>query len=93
MSCCGHNTGIAQTIVNGVVGLSKVLARVDIDTPENIQKRRDICRHCNHSSKNTNLRFISTNGLTNRSMCSKCHCLIVAKTQLTTEKCPLDLWQ
>jgi len=90
MGCCGQ--GIINTVMHGAVGLSKVALRVGITDQETIQKRRDICRFCEFSSKNKNPKFDSTNGLTNMSTCSKCHCNIRMKTQLTTEKCCENKW-
>jgi len=88
--CCGQ--GIVKTVARGVVGISKVIAQVGIADKETIQNRRDTCRFCEFASKSKNPKFNATNGLTNMSTCSKCHCLIVAKTQLNSEKCPEGKW-
>jgi len=90
MCCCGK--GIVQTVAHGAVGLSKVALHIDIAADETIAIRRDVCRWCEFASKSKNPKFDSTNGLTNFSMCSKCHCLIVAKSKLKSEKCPEGKW-
>lgn len=90
MSCCGKN--IIQTVAHGTIGLTKVALRIGIADKETIQKRRDCCRWCEYATKNNNSKYDEYNGLTSRSMCQKCHCLISAKTQLLKERCPQFLW-
>jgi len=88
MSCssCG------KTLLNGVVGLTKVATRTDIAPYNLIQQRRDICRHCDESTKNPKYINHKCRGLTMFSLCKQCNCIISAKSQLATEKCPLGLW-
>jgi len=44
-----------------------------------LQKRRSLCNNCFHRDPQTD-------------QCRKCSCFLVLKTQLSTEKCPLDRW-
>ena len=81
-----------KTITHGAIGLAKVALRIDIADKELIEKRRDICRWCVFATKNKDPKYDITNGLTNRSFCQKCKCLIVAKTQINNEKCPEKMW-
>jgi hypothetical protein len=90
--CCGGKQTIMQTIKHGVIGLGKVVFRIDIADKVIIQQRRDICRFCEFAGKNKDRLDRDTKGLTSWSMCSKCHCNIEAKTQLTTEHCPENKW-
>ena len=100
--CCGNkntagNLQVAATwtpkdLIKGAVGLSKIALRQDLISTDAIKARRDACRNCEFSTKNKERLNTPTKGLTNKSMCIKCKCFIIAKTQLVTEKCPLDLW-
>lgn len=84
--CCG------KTIIQGVMGLSQVALRIGIADTSIIDSRRDICRVCEHSSKNKERTNRPTKGLTSFSVCGVCHCNIKAKTQLKNSKCPLERW-
>lgn len=90
---CNCNGNIVQTIANGTVGLGKVLLRIDIADDTDIKARRDICRECEHATKNAARLDRPTKGLTVRSKCDLCKCYIQAKTQLKKESCPLEKWK
>ena len=92
MSCGSCNKSVAQTVVAGVVGMSKVALGIDIAPEDIIESRRDKCRQCEHASRNRSDKFKKFNGLTSFSRCAKCNCFIAAKTKLEAEKCPKGLW-
>lgn len=83
---------IVKWFKDGVNGLIKCAGNISIYTDEQIQKNRDACRECPHSTK--------TDGkLTMQSQCmapdpnkngAACGCIILCKTQ--TDKCPLGKW-
>lgn len=52
-----------------------------------IKARRDVCRACEFATKNAKL-----GGLTNYSQCTKCTCIIAAKTRDKRERCPEGKW-
>lgn len=86
----GCNCG--QKVIHGAIGLTKVVIRKDITTKEVIDQRRNICRYCEHSTKNPKYIDHKCKGLTMFSICKQCDCIISAKTQLATENCPLNKW-
>jgi hypothetical protein len=93
MPCCNHTASYSPaTIAKGVVGLSKVLLHIGIADKDTIRARRDICRQCEHASRNKDPKYANHNGLTNFSKCDACLCFVEAKTQLKEEECPLNLW-
>lgn len=77
---------------DGVSGIVKCLTEDIAYTDEDIQKNRDICRECPHSTKGKN------NTLTMTSQCmginpdtgEVCGCFILCKTQ--NGECPLSKW-
>ena len=78
------------TCAKGVVGLVKAAVHIDRASVEVIQSRRDICRECEHATRND--RFKKTKGLTILSQCDLCSCFIAAKTVIQSEGCPLAKW-
>lgn len=92
MSCASCGKNAANTIVRGAVGLTRAALSIDRAADDTVAARRDICRNCEHSTKNPSLINSECNGLTNFSLCRKCSCLIAAKTLIAGEKCPLNLW-
>lgn len=57
---------------------------------EEIKKhRRDICNLCPHIRAKFKILGIT---LFNRNQCTKCWCIIKAKTSLKIEKCPIEKW-
>jgi len=90
--CCGHQSSITETVVNGIVGLTKVALRIDIADNKTIEERRTICRQCEYATRNNNPKFDKFNGLTNFSRCTKCQCNIKAKTQGKASACPIKKW-
>lgn len=51
--------------------------------------RRDICRNCEYSTKNTHPKYAAFGGLTNTSKCQKLNELILDVTKSTKLSCPL----
>ena len=43
-----------------------------------VERRRSICREC---------------PLRKGAFCSECHCLLIAKTRVVDERCPLHKWE
>ncbi len=78
---------------DGVTGLIKCALGKQDYTDVEIQQNRDVCRGCEHSTKN------EKGDLTNKSQCmapdpekggAPCGCIIMCKTQVG--KCPLNKW-
>jgi hypothetical protein len=78
---------------DGLTGIVKCLTGQTLYTDEEIVKNRDVCRLCEHSTKN------EKGELTSKSQCmapdpakenAPCGCFIICKTQ--TDKCPLSKW-
>jgi hypothetical protein len=78
---------------DGITGIVKCLTGTTLYTDEEIIKNRDVCRKCEHSTKN------NKNELSSKSQCmapdpsknnAPCGCFIICKTQ--TDKCPLSKW-
>ena len=93
MGCCAKN--IAQTadkLLHGAVALAKVAVGADAAPPALVAARRDICRRCDQSTRNSDPRFAAHAGLTTLSRCRACGCFIAAKTKLGREKCPNARW-
>jgi len=93
MGCCAKN--IAQTagkVLHGAVALVKVAVGADTTPPSLVAARRDICRRCEKSTRNSDPRFAAHAGLTTLSRCRACGCFIAAKTKLAGEHCPLNHW-
>lgn len=87
MSCGG-----CSKIVKGAIGLTKSALQIDRAEPEVIQSRRDICRECEHATRNPKFITKESKGLTNFSQCRKCSCFIAPKTTLREQSCPLGKW-
>ena len=86
-NCQPNNNSVPQPmtiskVVHGVVGISKVIARVGLADNGTIIARRNICKNCIHNVKNT--MGIAT--------CNVCSCIVGAKTQVKSEKCPENKW-
>ena len=81
-----------KKIVDGVTGLAKAALGVGAAAPEVAKFRRDVCRGCEHATRNADPRFAVNGGLTTLSQCRECSCLIGAKTKLAGEACPLNKW-
>lgn len=52
-------------------------------SPEEIERRLDICKSCGYFTHFNNFRFIK---------CAKCGCALRLKTRLKTEHCPINKW-
>lgn len=102
MSCgCTNNNGsnnnndkpsAVQTITNGVKGIAKAVVGMDKADDNVIKLRRNECRNCEYATKNNDKVNTPTKGLTNFSRCLKCSCVIMFKSSLATEKCPIGKW-
>ncbi len=84
-------------LVHGAMGLIKAAAHcvgigVDKTPPELVILRRDQCRACDCSTKNPDPQYATTSGLTTKSRCLDCGCLIAAKIRVNSESCPQDKW-
>ena len=89
---CNCNKSIPEIIKSGVIGISKNIIGKDIDTEENIKKKRDICRECSEATKTHAFLNHSCKGLTSLSFCKLCKCNILLKTRLSTEHCIINKW-
>jgi len=69
-----------QTVVKGVVGLTKYSLKIDQAKSIVISDRRKKCSDCIHNNKELIQR------------CNQCECVILAKTSIASEKCPLGFW-
>lgn len=78
---------------DGISGIAKCFTGSSLYTDEDIVKNRDVCRTCEHSTKD------ESGKLTIQSQCmgpdpeqngAPCGCPIICKTQ--TGKCPLNKW-
>jgi hypothetical protein len=79
-------------IIKGAVGLTKAACGIDPAPAEVVQARRDICRECPFATKDQREKFIANKGLTTFSRCTKCGCVIAAKTKIAGEVCPDGKW-
>ncbi len=89
---CG---GCGGGIIDGAIGLAKAglqVLGVPIDQASRlvVTERRVKCRHCPNASRNPDPKYAVNNGLTSSATCELCGCLIVAKTMLASEACPMD---
>lgn len=88
-------TAVAETsqqVRRGAAGLAKVATGVGLAELEVITARRDVCRGCEYATRSGDPRFAAQGGLTTFSRCTRCGCLIAAKTKLLQETCPLNRW-
>jgi hypothetical protein len=101
MGCGCEEQGTLATVAAGIVGLAKVAAQaaglpVDQAPDDVIAARRDCCRHCPLASRSERFAGPPHRGLSSRSICRRegggCGCLILAKTRLASEACPLGWW-
>ena len=97
MSCstCNKNSIMMPSMKQAVHGIKSLVSLVDVSNyaPEEvIKQRRDKCRECPEATKNEKYIDRPSKGLTNRSQCKQCACLIYLKTMIQTEKCPQSLW-
>jgi hypothetical protein len=82
-----------QTIAHGAAGLAKAALGFDAAPAEVVRGRRDACRGCDQATRNPALADRPSRGLTSLSQCRECGCLIVAKTAIAGERCPLGKWE
>lgn len=82
----------AKQLTRGVAGLAKAVLHIDRADDATIQARRDVCRGCEHASRNPDQKYAENGGLTTRSRCGKCGCFIAPKTVIAGEACPLEKW-
>lgn len=78
--------------MNGIGPATQAIMNINVLPILDINKRRDICRYCEFSTKSDDEKYKNYNGLTSYSQCIKCACIISLKTKLATETCPLDKW-
>ncbi len=57
-----------------------------------LQSRRDVCRQCDHASRNPAARFAVNAGLTSLSRCGKSGKRIADLTAESSGRCPLGGW-
>lgn len=74
------STPILQKVIKGSVGLVKAGMGIGLAKSALIAQRREICSQCDR------LRSLAVD------TCSVCNCVIIAKTRLNEEKCPLGKW-
>lgn len=87
-----HTVLTPAKVVHGAIGIAKAALHIGRASEEEVAKRRNLCRNCEHATRNDDPKFKATNGLTNLSQCQKCSCVILAKTSNKDEKCPLGRW-
>jgi hypothetical protein len=97
MGCTGANPPCFEKLAHGAAGLAKAglqLVGFSIDrAPDQARRDRlDVCRGCDRATRNQKLADRPSKGLTRKSLCIECGCLITAKTMLASEQCPLQLW-
>lgn len=99
MGCnsCGKASGLPRLfnpskVIKGAIGLTKAALHIERAEVDIINKRRDACRNCEFSTKTPKFINNSSKGLTNKSLCEKCGCFIMAKTTLKNEVCPEGKW-
>lgn len=107
MSCggcvrSGHMTALERArvvasmpvgdVAKGIVGLLAVQGGLDNSTPEEIASRLDTCRNCDQATRNKDLVNRPSKGLTNRSRCLLCSCLVWKKVRWSKSKCPEGKW-
>jgi len=70
----------ASTVAHGAIGLAKYVTRTGLAPSVVIARRRDLCNACEHADMG---------------FCTVCKCLLLAKTSLAQERCPLNppKWQ
>lgn len=64
----------------------------DVLSDGEAKQRIDICRQCDQATRNPDQRYIVSNGLTSKSQCMLCSCIIKYKTKLKYETCPMGKW-
>ncbi len=79
-------------IVQGVKGLTSSVLGIGLAEQSIIDERRNVCRDCEHATRNPNKVHLPTKGLTTWSRCQICTCLIAHKTRLQNESCPKGKW-
>lgn len=88
MMGCGCKSKIksaAQTVAKGAVGLTKAVIGLEQAPLPIIEERRGICRGCEHAKPCPLLPA-------RKCTCSKCGCVLKAKTTLAGESCPIGKW-
>src|ERR1035441_10636090 len=95
MGCnCIHNFIVPtlSQLGHGIVANAKIILQID-EAPLELQKQRwNICRACEHSTKNPKYLTHECLGLTMFSQCKLCSCVIRRKAMLKSEKCPDKRW-
>lgn len=88
------NTGcrLCGKVAHGAVGLAKAVLGVGKAPQAVVAERRNLCRACEHATRNAAPRFAATGGLTSLSRCKLCSCVIIAKTRNAEESCPDGRW-
>ncbi len=72
-----------QVIIHGAAALSKVALGIGTLAATDTKQRRMICGNCEYST---------SKGISMFTLCKKCKCLLMAKTQLANEHCPILKW-
>jgi hypothetical protein len=85
--CCGEkrvsrlrnrlNKSILERLNSGIRGQAQVLLKINLAPKEVSDKRLQICNSCD---------------IANKGWCMQCGCIIKAKVQLDSAKCPLNKW-
>lgn len=61
---------------------SHVVAGLQDEAPWRTASRREICLPCEHNTSPGNV----------LALCTQCGCLIMAKTRMTSSRCPIGKW-
>ena len=86
-----------RRVVAGAMGLLKVAVQAvgipwDRAADDLTAARRNVCRTCPSATRNPAFVDRTSRGLTTRSRCASCGCLIAGKTMLASERCPEGKW-
>lgn len=77
--CCGGKI-VSGAVKLGTAAMGLRQAQVGV-----IEARRVICRQCPHATPCPVMKD-------RKCLCTQCGCLLVAKTRLRDERCPLGKW-
>lgn len=83
---CGTCKKTAIKAAHGATGLAKAALGIGLAEAPFIIERRELCHACEFSTRNR----IGFQKLIAR--CTKCSCIIAAKTRLKDEQCPEGKW-
>lgn len=78
--------------VRGAIGLAKNALGIDQVAKATWTARLLVCQSCEWATRSRAPKFAPQRGLTTRSQCLKCACIVAQKAKLMGEDCPLGKW-